>query len=362
MTAPDRWEHGSEFHAPGRLPGAAAQDPWAGRGTFFGSARHALVALLAHGAGAAGWRRLWVPSYFCHEVVDALHLPAVELRGYPASPRGVEWPRGLGPGDVLLAVNFFGLASRAPEYAVGPGACVIEDHTHDPWSAWAMESRADWCVASLRKTLPIPDGAVAWSPAGAALPAPELSAGHATAALEKWAGMALKALYLQGAPLDKEAYRALLVSGETRMGSGAPSAISPVAAALLPAFPTGTLRDVRRRNVAALAAALEGVPGLEVLRPDSPAASPFCAVLVFDCGARREHVRAALIAARVYPAVLWPLEWAPPAPAPPEHVELSRRMLSVHCDARYGGDDIRRVALLVRRHAAEFSSRTEAAV
>lgn len=351
MSAPERWEHGSEFHAPGLLLGETAADPWEGRGTLFGSARHALVALLEHGAARDGWRRLWVPSYFCQDVVDALQVPGIELRGYPASPRGAEWPRGLGAGDVLMAVNFFGLASRAPEYGVGAGARVIEDHTHDPWSAWAMASRADWCLASLRKTLPVPDGAVLWSPAGETLPQPPLTAEHTGAALEKWAGMGLKALYLAGASVDKDAYRALLVASESRLGSGAPSAISPVAAALLPALPTRTLRERRRSNAAALAAALEGAPGVEVLRPDSPAACPFSAVLVLASAELRQRVRAELIAARVYPAVLWPLEWATPDPAPPEHVELSRRMLSVHCDARYGEDDMRRVALLVRRAA-----------
>lgn len=348
MTVPDRWEHGSEFHAPGSLAGVAAADPWAGRGTLFGSARHALLALLAHGAARDGWRRLWVPSYFCQDVVDALRVPGIQLRGYPASARGAEWPRGLGAGDVLLAVNFFGLASRAPVYGTEPGVRVIEDHTHDPWSAWATASRADWCIASLRKTLPLPDGAVLWAPAGETLPQPPLSAEHSAAALEKWAGMGLKALYLAGARVDKEAYRELLVSAESRLGSGAPSAISPVAAALLPALPTATLRERRRANAAAFEAALEGVAGVEVLRPDSPAASPFSAVLVFDSAARRQRVRGALIAARVYPAVLWPLEWATPDPAPAEHVELSRRMLSVHCDARYGEAEMRRVALLVR--------------
>jgi hypothetical protein len=41
--------------------------------------------------------------------------------------------------------------------------------------------------------------------------------------------MLLKARYLSGEAVEKEAFRALAVSGEERMGEGSPVAMSPVA-------------------------------------------------------------------------------------------------------------------------------------
>lgn len=361
MMDPDRWEHGSEFHAPAYRTGNPGEHPWEGQGRLYGSARAALRALLAHGAANLGWRRLHLPSYFCQDVVSAFKIPSIETRTYFAGPAGDERPTdldALGYGDVLLVVNFFGLRNCAP-YATAReiDVQVIEDHTHDPWSDWAATSRADWCVASLRKTLPIPDGAVLWSPAGLPLPAPPvLTEEHARTALDKWAGMGLKALYLAGAPVDKDAFRQMLTSAEERFGAGEPSALSPLAAALLPTLPIAALRKERSANFQVLSAAIEGAAGIEVLHPRGSSACPFSTVLCFDSAERREFVRTRLIGACVYPAVLWQLDRPVLGPIPDEHLQFSQRMLSVHCDARYGEEDMCHVASLLRRFSGEFDA------
>ena len=41
-----------------------------------------------------------------------------------------------------------------------PSIVLIEDHIHDPLSDWSQSSNADYAVASLRKTLPVPIGAM----------------------------------------------------------------------------------------------------------------------------------------------------------------------------------------------------------
>ena len=98
---------------------------------------------------------------------------------------------------------------------------------------------------------------------------------------------------------------------------------------------------------------LDGVRGLLVLRPDGDEECPFSCVCVFDSGSLREHVRQALIEARIYPAVLWPLS-TPVFPDPVEHVELSTRFLSIHADARSDSEDIEHVANASRRAVEGF--------
>lgn len=360
---PERWEHGSELHDFPHDPAPPEASPWEPDGRLMGSGRDGLRALLLHGRNQRGWRRLWLPGYFCQEVAAALG-EILPLAAYDDTPLHVSatLPTDLlRPGDVVLWVDFFGLRA-------GPFACsglngveVIEDYTHDPWAPGAWRSAADWCVASLRKTLPVPDGGVLWSPRGHDLPtAVPVTAQRRLASLEKLAGMHLKNLYLAGHRVEKDAFRALARAGEQCIAAGEVSAMPVWTAELLKTFPVRQWRERRGRNFALLHAGLAVLDGISVLIPSGdggddtwpPAQGvPFSCVLVFDTPERREAVRRALIARRVYPAVLWPLE-APALPGiPPAAVDLSRRTLSLNCDMRYTADDMEEVGAIVRECA-----------
>src|SRR5262249_44040970 len=119
------------------------------------------------------------------------------------------------PDDTVLVNNLFGRGRREPWDAWSrehPLVTVIEDHTHDPLSDWARASTASYCVTSLRKTLPVPDGAVVWSPRGENLPAP--TGDESTAAQWKLVAMILKAAWLSGKTVSKAEFRSLQQTGE----------------------------------------------------------------------------------------------------------------------------------------------------
>ncbi|MDP6946980.1 MAG: hypothetical protein QF464_22715, partial [Myxococcota bacterium] len=312
MTSDDRWAHGSEFHWPlltSPATAAALPSPWAAAGVLSGSGRDALRLVLAHGRRVHGWRRLWVPSYLCQDVVAALvgtGLPCVLYADAPTQSGPDSSTLEPTAEDVVLLVNYFGL--RGPEPLALGDAAIIVDHTHDPWSPWAIDGTVDYAVASLRKTLPIPDGGVLWSPKGLALPdAPPLTTRHAAAAEAKWKAMRLKGHYLAGEMVAEEDFRGLALEGEAAMGEGEVSGIHPATATRLGDFPAAGWRERRRRNHHVLAEALEGLDGLTVLSP-RPDGCPFSGVLVFDAADQRERVRQALVAARSHPSVLWPMD------------------------------------------------------
>ena len=346
----DRWELGSHFHLVAPAGAGDVRWPWPAAHRRLATGRAALVALVRHGLRARGWRRLWVPSHFCQEVLVPLVDAGIELVAYPAPAEQEGLPPIRVPaerGDAVLDVNLLGLRASsilAPDWP--DGVEVIEDHTHDPLAPWAARSEADWCVASLRKTLPLPDGAVLWSPGGHALP-PLPDALPADGVEARLAAMALKREWLRGASDDRDRYRRLELDAERRLGEAAPAAMSGWSEALLAGLPADEWRERRRANHRLLAAALDGVPGARLLRPD-PAAVPFAGTLLCDTAAVRDGLRERLIAARVYPPVLWPLEPAAVQGIPPEHVAASRRVLSLPCDFRYGAADVRRMAGVVR--------------
>jgi hypothetical protein len=239
---------------------------------------------------------------------------------------------------------------------------VIEDHTHDPWSAWAAQSGAEFAIASLRKTLPLPDGAVLWSPRGLALPpAPPVSRIRRLASQRKREGMLLKSQYLQGHDVSKEEFRSLLVAGERDLALGEPSGMTPESRALLDRFPVLSWRTTRHENHRFLAARLAGVSGMRLSACTGPGGCPFSVVVVFDTPQRRQFVRRRLIDANLYPAVLWPLDNALWTDIPARHRNFSRCMISLPCDMRYGRSDLERVADAVLQAVCECAAGHSAA-
>lgn len=356
-----RSEYGSEHYLLDYGPGGRIENPWDELARSYASGRDALRSLLHHGQERLGWRRLWVPSYFCQEVVASLCRTGIPIVPYDDAPVDASYPRELRDaraGDIMLNVNFMGLRLwREPGFY---GALeVIEDHTHDPWSAWAYTSSADWCVASLRKTLPIPDGAVLWSPTGRALPAPlKCTEERSHASLRKMAGMVLKKRYLAGDDISKADFLELYRAGEAQISSHDPSGISEWSRNLLNTFPIQEWRRKRLDNYRAFAKALGNSPFVRLVAPESQSSScPFSCLMLFDSPARRDFVRKRLLDRDVYPSVLWPLHEPAIQGIPAMHEQLGRKVLSIHCDMRCDEDDMAVIAGIVTNAVRESAAK-----
>jgi hypothetical protein len=333
-----RWEHGSEFHWMDVEPVARDDDrEWlaAQRKLAYASGRGALRALLAQ----LGWPRVWLPSYVCPELVAAIGRGVLFYRCDPIAGAGAIEAAS---GDVVVRINDFGL--RGPISAASlraRGVVVIEDHTHDPCGEWARASDADYCIASLRKSLPLPDGALIWSRAGSLPRAPD----PCDAAGAKLSAMLLKRSYLQGHAIEKAVFRGLAIDGEARLAALGSVGMSRVSAELIASLPIARLRASRRENFAAFVEAIgERVP---VLQPE-PGATPFACVLRLRDREQRDRVRAGLIEQRIYPAVLWQLGEIPGHRERfADECALADRLLALHCDGRYSVEDMQRVGACV---------------
>ena len=214
-------------------------------------------------------------------------------------------------------------------------AAVVEDHTHDLIGDWAVQSTADWCIASLRKTLPLPEGGMLWSPKGLKLPlAPEVSEENEQIATIRWDAMKLKACYLAGESVEKAEFRKGYVETEEYFDHTPVCALDKASQEYLKTFDIRSWYNQKRENWELLKDIKKD--GVQVLCPESMGCYPFSLVLQFDNPDERDHVRKELIAHQVYPAILWNI----PAPVSGEVFSFSRCMLSVHCDARYTREEI----------------------
>jgi dTDP-4-amino-4,6-dideoxygalactose transaminase len=351
-----RWEFGSEFDWPDLddRPGAPILPEGAG---LFGSGCHALHALLVRGMRDQGWRRCHVPAYFCQDVVAAIRRTGIQVELYvdsPLQPLPSLDQRAFQSTDVFLLVNYFGIRGPQAAESLSLGdAVLIEDHTHDPWSRWVATSRADYCVASLRKTLPLGHGAAIWSPQGHHLPeslavAPRLR----TAAHKKLAAMLMKRLYLRGESISKPLFRQLQLEAENELADSPLSGISPWGSRMLSLFPWEDWRTRRQANHRELAGLLTDLTGIRVVSHEfDPGSCPFSVILECESCELRDHLRSSLTAADIYPAVLWPHEDLVD-PLARDAAELSRRMLAIACDSRYQQEDLQRVAEVVQEAVA----------
>lgn len=353
----ERWEVGGEFHWMGLPPPPFI--PWPKTASWYLLGRHALVALLQSLRKSSG--RLWVPSYFCFDVADYWRT-FIEVHTYRDDPRRAEpdWST-LQPKaeDIVIAVNYFGV--RNGEIWRGwreQNSCVlVEDHSHDPVSGWALASSADYVFASLRKTLPVPDGAILWSPRG--LPLPANGTGESSASSLKLAAMLWKREYLLGSsPLDaKSTYRAWQQAGEHAFDTSAISFATGLSQKYLSFGVPVKWHEGRVTNAKWLLAKLQGYRNFRPIFLGWPEQSaPLGAVVEFDSPAQRDATRQGLQEHGIYCPVHWPATEA----CDPAARDLADRLLTLPTDQRYETRDMEKLASLVAITAHETGRDSEA--
>jgi hypothetical protein len=322
--------------------------PWPTPNALYGLATHTVVEALR--TLSDPMPRLHIPDYYCQEVVDTWVRYGVRVARYAHDPR---WPEPewdsvhAEPGDSVLAVNFFGVSAGEGWrrwQALRPDVFHIEDHSHDPASAWARRSTADFAFASLRKTIPISDGAILWSPRARPVPEPPLFDPE-NGSRTKRRAMELKREYLAGAAVDKEAFRSLQLAGEAALLASQPAAISPWSRAFVAAGVRAEWRRRRSMNVSELLAAVADSSRVRPLFSGWQADQcPFNAVLEFRAQADRDACRADLIRQHVYP----PVHWTQPPDAAARVRDLATRILTIPADQRYDSSDMRRIGNMLR--------------
>lgn len=331
-------EFGSDFHYVDSYNSGRTHltDMFQGA-TLLAGGRQCVVALIRQ----YGWKRIWMPDYFCYEVIETIReQTGITVMFYEDNPlhEGQVENLPFEEGDVLLRMNFFGTRGlRSNKNIPCP---VIEDHTHALLGPWALCSDADWCISSIRKMLPVPEGGMMWSPRGHRLTVDTVASDeNEKIAATRWKGMEVKAAYMKGEPVEKEEFRNCYTGTEDWFDGAEPVLIDRRSKE----FVTDQLdinqwQGTKRKNWQLLQSLVKDY--CKVLMPEEDTCLPFSLVLLFDSEEHRNKVRRQLIGLCVYPAVLWPV----PESASEEARDFSGRMLSIHCDGRYKENEIRQLA------------------
>lgn len=324
-------EFGSDFHIVENYKDGSPNSDFYGNSVLLADGRQAIGLLVYEN----GWSRIWMPEYFCYEVIDSIRKTGVKVDFYKDFPgnddEAIAWPE-FHAGDVLLRMNYFG--HRQFRNESGFPIPVIEDHSHSPFGHWAKNSNADWCVASLRKSLPIAEGGILWSPRGLRLStAIEASDKNKELASIRWEAMLEKYHYLQGEAINKDSFRQKYLLSEEMFDDLPISQIDEQSCNILNGFDFNGWYEQKKHNWQDLSGMQS--ERVKFIMPEKDCES-FSFIILCDTPETRDKLRTILIDRKVYPAILWPV----PSDVSSEVKDFSERMLSLHCDARYTKNDI----------------------
>lgn len=351
MLDKKRWEIGSEFDwSNDSVTTSVAKTLFTENHELFSTGRSILLSLPPLFNCNQGRLRLHLPSFFCMDVAADLNkvFDLCWYRDLPTEPTPDFNSLHTLPGDLVLAVNLFGIRQQKvwQDWAgQHQDIILIEDHTHDPFSPWAQHTTADYAMASLRKTLPIPDGGIVWSPQKLKLPKPVI--GEPSGAYEKLIAMLLKRAYLSGANISKDAYRCFQIKGEEALNAETNSAASGFTSSILNSLNIYEIRKRRELNIKQFIQLLS-------LETDSRCqalftnwqidAVPFNSILVCESQEIRNKLRQFLICQNIFAKVHWQQPFKGFSSNDFTAIDLSNRILTIPTDQRYSFDDIERVA------------------
>ena len=325
-------EFGSDFHCCDYPIGNSLLNIYRDANLYI-DGRQALIDVVKYNK----WECLWVPSYYCYEFVYALN-PYTQVKFYDFTPfEDLNQALNnitISKNDAVVVSNFFGLNNQSN---ISLKCQIIEDHSHDLISDWARNSKADWCFASLRKTLPIPDGGILWSPQHHNLPRkPNHTVEGEVLAFERYNAMTLKYRYLNGDKIDKNIYREIYLKTENRFDTLPISSISKRSLEIISQIDIEKWYNIKRSNWNLAVANIKTNNNIKVLLPDSNIHNnyPFSIVIRFNSQVIRDKFRMLLIHNNIYPAILWSI----PFDKCSTSQSFSNTMLSIHCDARYNSE------------------------
>lgn len=204
-------EFGSDLNFINNYRGSGAFSQHFADAKYYAFGRKALKALYEQ----EQWKRIWMPDYFCYEVIDSFQKSGMNIVFYQDNPlvfKDVFSNFDFKDGDALIRVNYFGLKAKLSNKSIT--IPVVEEHTHDLIGHCALYSDADWCFGSLGKSLPLALVGIIWSPKGFPLSSDiSLSENCTETASERYEAMQMKSDYLRNGG-DKAVFREKLLKTE----------------------------------------------------------------------------------------------------------------------------------------------------
>jgi len=300
--------------------------------SLFFSGRSALANLLDQGIKESGWKQVFIPSYYCHEVVHFIERLPIKINYYDYNPLLDSPTKQLDIQDVesnvIINVSFFGLKGLDLSFLK---VIIVDDLTHDILGY--ENSNASYCFGSLRKELPVPVGGFCYSPKGYNLPNASHNLAAEEVAIQKLSAMLLKKQYLEGTFADKDLFRSLFIESENAFElKFTNSSIPEVAKSILFQLDINKILEAKKNNVKTALELLKDIADVKFNNGNSDCSFG----LLVECNSKqqRDALKLFLISRKIFPAILWPNQLLARDKA------IEDQLLFLHMDYRYTINDI----------------------
>ncbi len=314
---------------------------------------------------------VFLPALCPPEMIAPFRARNVDVKFYPLKKelridvehlekalRGVSYP-------VVVTMRHFGCADHKEEILHLKNSCpevvIIEDVTHILYSPSAYDPSADYLVGSIRKWMPLPDGAVVIKRGAPFVKElkPDSEPTKFTSLREN--ALLLKTSYLRTGDLrTKEAFSGMLEQAEASLDDGLQvHRISTTAEQILRQARVVRISSRRSENYQNLYQMLQelllelgeknkkAVRIFRLLPEISDKIVPFMLPIVFSAELDRDKLRKDLAAKGIYTQLLWPLEEGQ-ARNGSISADISKHMLAFWIDQRYDRFDMEHVTQILR--------------
>lgn len=313
--------------------------------SLFFSGRSALYSIVQEGI-FHNWKKIYFPSYYCHEVVEYLHGLDIELLYYDFNPFIDNENKVLliedSPDTVIVNVDFFGL--KKLNLTAYKKSILIDDLTHNILAY--NSSTAHYCFGSLRKELPIPTGGFCYSPKKHALPKGNYNHYSEELAVKKLTAMFLKKQYLEKGLDVKPLFRSFFVEAEEEFEKDFTRSSMPLAAkSILTTLDVEGILKAKAGNIKTCVSQLADIEQIKVNLNNA-----FTGLgIIIECENPeiKKRLLSHLIENSIYPATLWPNQLSL------SDKETEHKVLFLHVDYRYTTDDVLYISNAIKSYFYE---------
>lgn len=312
--------------------------------SLFFSGRSALYSLLEFGINNSGWKNVYLPSYYCHEVVHFIRKLPIEIIYYAFNPFLDTDEKDIPVDDylenVVINVSFFGLTKlNLNRYK---NIAIIEDLSHNILAF--KDSKADYCFGSLRKQLPLPCGGFCYSATKKSLPEAQHNLKAEEVAFQKTTAMFLKREYLEGRFNQKEIFRTQFIEAEKKFEEEfANSKMPEITQTIFSQLNIERILEAKKRNLN-LAFSLLKNNSKVVYHTGFANENALGLLLKLTSFQDREKLKAFLISKNVFPSVLWPDQ------VEARDIDTEKTILFLHVDYRYDAEAIKYITNILNQY------------
>lgn len=307
--------------------------------TVFYTGRHALLHILNEISASKKISKIWFPNYYCQHTLGWIKKTYKNIETYNTNPfefsENIEITDFATPNDVVLINNYWGL-STMPQYQTN-APIVIEDHSHGWLSNPCLNSKANYCFVSLRKSLPIPLGGIYWTP-NPIVPKVNSEFKADENFYKTWdlmlEAMALKTRFINGdATIQNQTFLPKFYQVEEALNHNITfTKLSKNHNDFIESYINFDVKEIKEKNLSILYSKIKDNAHFKIIK--RPGYTAFGLLLLFKNRSKYNALKSYLVENNIYPSSLWPdnnidYEW--------------QYFLNVHVDFRYTSKDMEHI-------------------